>query len=113
MISHLDDMRFLPKEQTLARLEPPLPFGQSLPGGACHLALLLQPHQILGSHEEDLASIAFPVPVWGLLESKEDLSVNDLRFVTTERSNCAARPRVCSVNLCPVTYPVQVSNSVI
>ena len=95
-------MRFLPKKQTLAGLEPPLTLGQGLPGGVRHLPLLRQPHQVRRSHEEDFASVAFTIPVRRLLESKEDLAVNDLRFVTAERSNCAARPRVCAVNLCPV-----------
>ena len=92
-------MRLLPKEQTLARLESPLPLGQGLPCGLLHLTLLRQPHQVWRSHEEDLASVAFTVSVRSLLESKEDLSVNDLRFVTAESPNCAASPRVCAINL--------------
>ena len=94
-------MRLLPKEKTLACLQPPLPPGQRLPGGVFHLPLLRQPHQVRRAHEEDLASVAFTVPIRSLLESKEDLSVDDLRLVAAERPDCATSPGVCAVNLSP------------
>ena len=65
------------------------------------IPLLRQPHQVRRTHEEDLASIAFTVPIRSLLERKEDLSVNDLRLVTAERPDRATSPGVCAINLSP------------
>ena len=60
--------------------------------------LAVQPQQIPGPHEEDLAAVALAVAVGRLLKGEVDHSVDDLWLVAAERPHRLAPPGVGAVD---------------